>query len=194
MVRADEELPSPGKRSLPPAIELGVFSMIGWRDRIWHFCPALSALPPCGDLMRFQIDRHQHLNTQKPARGGLLCIWLRGHATTDSDICFRSQFERASPRKNPCEADGQHPKRERERPLELVLKTYSEEHGGRPKELFIHGQTYFSDEEWNAFVAAAPTKAIAFRPRSLLTLSGSLPASPPERHLWAIHSPVLATT
>ncbi len=42
--------------------------------------------------------------------------------------------------------------------LELVLKTYSEEHGGPPKELFIHGQTYFNDEEWNAFVAAAPTE------------------------------------
>ncbi len=36
--------------------------------------------------------------------------------------------------------------------LALVLKTYTETHGGPPKELFIHGQTYFNDEEWNAFV------------------------------------------
>jgi hypothetical protein len=52
--------------------------------------------------------------------------------------------------------------------LALVLKTYSETHGGPPKELFIHGQTYFNDEEWNAFVEAAPkeTNVIGVRIRS----------------------------
>ena len=40
--------------------------------------------------------------------------------------------------------------------LSLVLNTYSELHDGPPKELFIHGQTYFDDEEWNAFCEAAP--------------------------------------
>jgi hypothetical protein len=52
--------------------------------------------------------------------------------------------------------------------LTLVLKTYSETHGGPPKELFIHGQTYFNDEEWNAFVEAAPkeTNVIGVRIRS----------------------------
>lgn len=40
--------------------------------------------------------------------------------------------------------------------LSLVLSTYSEMHGGPPKELFIHGQTYFNDEEWSAFCAATP--------------------------------------
>lgn len=40
--------------------------------------------------------------------------------------------------------------------LSLVLTTYSEMHGEPPKELFIHGQTYFNDEEWSAFCAATP--------------------------------------
>lgn len=42
--------------------------------------------------------------------------------------------------------------------LTLVLETYASDHGGPPSELFIHGQTYFNDEEWNAFVSAAPTE------------------------------------
>jgi len=40
--------------------------------------------------------------------------------------------------------------------LKLVLATYKEMHGAAPKELFIHGQTYFNDEEWQAFCEAAP--------------------------------------
>ena len=52
--------------------------------------------------------------------------------------------------------------------LALVLKTYAETHGGPPKELFIHGQTYFNDEEWTAFVEAAPkeTNVVGVRIRS----------------------------
>jgi len=37
-----------------------------------------------------------------------------------------------------------------------VLETYSSRHEGPPRELFIHGRTIFNDEEWNAFVSAAP--------------------------------------
>jgi hypothetical protein len=39
--------------------------------------------------------------------------------------------------------------------------------GAPPKELFIHGQTYFNDEEWNAFVEVAPkeTNVIGVRIR-----------------------------
>ena len=51
--------------------------------------------------------------------------------------------------------------------LRLVLDTYVEDHGAPPKELFIHGQTYFNDEEWRAFVEAAPkeTNVIGVRIR-----------------------------
>jgi hypothetical protein len=42
--------------------------------------------------------------------------------------------------------------------IEKVLETYSTEHGGPPKELFIHGQTSFNDEEWRAFEQAAPAE------------------------------------
>lgn len=40
--------------------------------------------------------------------------------------------------------------------IATVLETYAEKHGGPPKELFIHGQTYFNDEEWGGFQEAAP--------------------------------------
>ena len=37
-----------------------------------------------------------------------------------------------------------------------VLDTFREKHGASPKELFIHGRTTFSEEEWQAFSEAAP--------------------------------------
>jgi hypothetical protein len=40
--------------------------------------------------------------------------------------------------------------------LKKVLDTYTEKHKSAPKELFIHGQTYFKDDEWRAFEAASP--------------------------------------
>lgn len=40
--------------------------------------------------------------------------------------------------------------------IQSVLATYREKFGGNPKELFIHGKTKFSEEEWDAFSAAAP--------------------------------------
>jgi hypothetical protein len=40
--------------------------------------------------------------------------------------------------------------------LSMVLETYAENHKRPPKELFIHGQTAFNDEEWRAFEKAAP--------------------------------------
>jgi hypothetical protein len=39
-----------------------------------------------------------------------------------------------------------------------VLETYTQKHKKPPTELFIHGQTYFNDEEWGAFVEAAPAE------------------------------------
>jgi hypothetical protein len=52
--------------------------------------------------------------------------------------------------------------------LKLVLATYKEMHGEPPKELFIHGQTYFNDEEWRAFCEAAPkgTNVVGVRIRT----------------------------
>lgn len=40
--------------------------------------------------------------------------------------------------------------------LSTVLETYADSHDGPPAELFIHGQTYFDEEEWSAFEEAAP--------------------------------------
>lgn len=40
--------------------------------------------------------------------------------------------------------------------IATVLATFKEKHGTLPKELFIHGKTTFSDEEWNAFAEAVP--------------------------------------
>ena len=52
--------------------------------------------------------------------------------------------------------------------LEVVLTTYSSMHGGPPRELFIHGQTFFNDEEWKAFVEASPkeTNVVGVRIRT----------------------------
>lgn len=46
---------------------------------------------------------------------------------------------------------------EAEKLIGKVLETFTEKHGTAPKELFIHGRTTFSDEEWLAFKKAAPT-------------------------------------
>lgn len=40
--------------------------------------------------------------------------------------------------------------------IEKVLDTFKDKHGVLPKELFIHGRTTFSDEEWNAFKEVTP--------------------------------------
>lgn len=40
--------------------------------------------------------------------------------------------------------------------LKMVLETYRERHDAYPKELFIHGRTTFSPEEWGAFCEVAP--------------------------------------
>ena len=49
-----------------------------------------------------------------------------------------------------------------------VLETYRELHGSVPQELFMHGQTYFNDEEWSAFESAAPaiTNVVGVRIRT----------------------------
>jgi hypothetical protein len=43
--------------------------------------------------------------------------------------------------------------------LKKVLDTYVEKHKGPPSELFIHGQTYFREDEWQAFESASPDGA-----------------------------------
>lgn len=52
--------------------------------------------------------------------------------------------------------------------IKKVLDTYKELHDCDPQELFIHGQTYFNDEEWRAFEAAAPvtTNVVGVRIRT----------------------------
>jgi hypothetical protein len=42
--------------------------------------------------------------------------------------------------------------------LSMVLETYRDNYGAAPRELFIHGQTYFNDEEWEAFAEATPVE------------------------------------
>ncbi|MFV1494476.1 hypothetical protein VWX97_12230 [Phaeobacter sp. JH18-32] len=51
--------------------------------------------------------------------------------------------------------------------INSVLATYRDKFGSNPKELFIHGKTKFSAEEWEAFSEAAPdgTNIVAVRIR-----------------------------
>ena len=52
--------------------------------------------------------------------------------------------------------------------LATVIEAYTNLHSKPPKELFIHGQASFNDEEWRAFCRAAPqgTNVIGVRIRS----------------------------
>jgi hypothetical protein len=49
----------------------------------------------------------------------------------------------------------------------LIVKAYTNMHGAPPSELFIHGQTYFGDEEWAGFMESVPetTKLTGIRIR-----------------------------
>ena len=51
--------------------------------------------------------------------------------------------------------------------VEMCVQAYSERKGGIPEELFIHGRTRYSDEEWDGFVegAGSRTKIIGIRLR-----------------------------
>ena len=81
--------------------------------------------------------------------------------------------------------------------LKLVLATYKEMHGEPPKELFIHGQTYFNDEEWQAFCEAAPAGRMSWgcgfarpaaRPSSSVTVTTLCCAA--LRYCWTTRSPI----
>ncbi|MCK1336623.1 hypothetical protein IVB38_11395 [Bradyrhizobium sp. 38] len=52
--------------------------------------------------------------------------------------------------------------------INKVVGTYKDLHGCDPQELFIHGQTYFNEEEWKAFETAAPatTNVVGVRIRT----------------------------
>lgn len=52
--------------------------------------------------------------------------------------------------------------------LSMVLETYKTRFSAYPAELFIHGRTNFSDEEWQAFAEAAPpgTNVVGVRIKS----------------------------
>lgn len=45
-----------------------------------------------------------------------------------------------------------------ERLIRIVVDAYRASHGCYPKELFLHGKTYFNDEEWAGFCAAVPAE------------------------------------
>lgn len=52
--------------------------------------------------------------------------------------------------------------------VKKVLDTYRQKRRCNPKELFVHGQTYFNEEEWRAFESAVPaeTNIVGVRIRS----------------------------
>ncbi len=52
--------------------------------------------------------------------------------------------------------------------LGMVVEAYRTKHGRSPTEMFIHGQTFFNDNEWNGFRSAVPaeTDLVGVRIRS----------------------------
>jgi hypothetical protein len=57
---------------------------------------------------------------------------------------------------------------EAQRLIEMVIRTYEERHRAPPKELFIHSQARFNEDEWAGFNAAAPdeTNVVTVRIRT----------------------------
>jgi hypothetical protein len=97
------------------------------------------------------------------------------------------------------ESEQYHLSREGARDLiSLVTRTYHKAHGRNPRELFIHGQTFFSDEEWNGFRSGVPdeTNLVGVRIASVRSLKlfrkGTNPVlrgttvldSPSSGYLW----------
>jgi hypothetical protein len=77
--------------------------------------------------------------------------------------------------------------------LGKVLETYAEKHHRSPKELFIHGQTSFNNEEWHAFEEAAPpgTNVVGIRIKTThgetkLFRDGDYPTCEARRSSWMI--------
>ena len=42
--------------------------------------------------------------------------------------------------------------------ISKVLRTYARDHGSAPKEVFIHGKTYFGEDEWAGFSESVSAK------------------------------------
>ncbi|MDZ4746827.1 MAG: hypothetical protein SGJ05_12605 [bacterium] len=42
--------------------------------------------------------------------------------------------------------------------IKLIVEAYRDKHGAYPQELFLHGQTFFRDEEWEGFKEAVPSE------------------------------------
>jgi hypothetical protein len=61
-----------------------------------------------------------------------------------------------------------------------AIDAFKKDQGSSPSEIFIHGRTYFSDEEWSGFLDAVPegTKIVGVRIRR----SGELKVFRPGRH------------
>ena len=81
--------------------------------------------------------------------------------------------------------------------LATVIEAYTTLHAEPPKELFIHGQTSFNDEEWRAFCRAAPrgTNVVGVRIRSTggdtkLFRDGDYPVIRGRRCNWTRRTPI----
>jgi hypothetical protein len=57
------------------------------------------------------------------------------------------------------------PRAEARRLIELIVRSYTDIHNAPPTELFIHGRTRFSDDEWQGFQDGVPagTKVVTVR-------------------------------
>ena len=65
--------------------------------------------------------------------------------------------------------------------VQKVINTYIKEHNVAPSELFIHGRTFFNDEEWKGFVDAvsSQTKLTGIRIRNATDLKLYTPSEMP---------------
>lgn len=95
---------------------------------------------------------------------GQACCGAQMFLDSGDGVVFRGAV---GPWKTETKGDYRLPKEKAAALMELVVAAYRKEHGAAPRELFVHGKTRFSKEEWEGFQSTVPpeTKVVCVRIR-----------------------------
>lgn len=95
---------------------------------------------------------------------GQACVGAQMFLDSGDGVVFRGAV---GPWKTETKGDYRLPKEKAAALMQLVVSAYLKEHGEAPRELFVHGKTRFSEEEWEGFQSTVPpeTKVVCVRIR-----------------------------
>jgi hypothetical protein len=95
---------------------------------------------------------------------GQACCGAQMFLDSGDGVVFRGAV---GPWKTQTKGDYKLPKEKAAALMGLVVSAYRKEHGEAPRELFVHGKTRFSEEEWEGFRSTVPaeTKVVCVRIR-----------------------------